>query len=780
MKCRDRAPTTTSNASSASTATRTKPEGHTDFRPDVDYPLGFIPSVSASDEVGSHMADFLSSITGPADYGETVAEPAAECPAEPAALSVPTPTAFPDAEDCVFPVAPVQKTRKILVPELLTMTKYFFDNYRLPMYSYVTRMLRSGALSSLVGARVLNRTINRDVLSFPNISYWRIDRSSLYTDVRVELKLNTVNGPLTWNGWLVFWCAFLDDAGIPAGSDGGRDGFKCTIEDLTATLDRKADGYTQLDSYLIPFSDNKHTDAMAERLWMEYDPDALHDPKKRNAYDLAKAMGLTVKLCRIYEHEDVDTILFFEEGDLVVGEDYKERQDGGRDKHIKTKKPDVIHIPAKTIVINENLIKRQYSAFGVYHEVYHFAEHYLCYRLQKMGCNDPRTLVKHEVIVDADYNPKEHPEVSRPIDALFFMEQQANRGAYGLMLPATSTRKLIESKREEVGACRHAGARYEEVGKKMSAELMLPHFRIRARMIQLGYIQAKGSLNYVERKLIEPFAFDVDAWRAEVHTYVIEPATVRRLASSNDQFRAIMESGRYIYADGHVVRNDARFVYTSDKDDWDVCGTAECYSPDGVGGFDNSYTPRRDRKLLLTDWANAHVDDCCLRFVRVYVQQNLGRYVFGRMYFDADYIKQTQFYLNDLMNSQQIDELDAKNMYIQSFPKTFKGAIELLKKKNKVNNPMLAEYLHMDDSTFARSLSDPRVYMNPDYLTLLCLYFKLPDWISRLVFKRACIQLDEDVRRHQALLHILRVQSNDGVDAANDFLVRSGLEELKI
>ena len=61
------------------------------------------------------------------------------------------------------------------------------------------------------------------------------------------------------------------------------------------------------------------------------------------------------------------------------------------------------------------------------------------------------------------------------------------------------------------------------------------------------------------------------------------------------------------------------------------------------------------------------------------------------MYYDADYVKQTRFYLSDLINKEQMDELEAKTMYIQSFPKTFKGAIELLKKQNKVNNPMLAE-----------------------------------------------------------------------------------------
>ncbi|MBQ9263572.1 MAG: hypothetical protein IJ189_05095 [Clostridia bacterium] len=38
--------------------------------------------------------------------------------------------------------------------------------------------------------------------------------------------------------------------------------------------------------------------------------------------------------------------------------------------------------------------------------------------------------------------------------------------------------------------------------------------------------------------------------------------------------------------------------------------------------------------------------------------------------------------------------------------------------------------MNMDDSTFARSLEDPKKYMNEDYLTMLCLYFKLPDWMT--------------------------------------------------
>ena len=92
----------------------------------------------------------------------------------------------------------------------------------------------------------------------------------------------------------------------------------------------------------------------------------------------------------------------------------------------------------------------------------------------------------------------------------------------------------------------------------------------------------------------------------------------------------------------------------------------------------------------------------------------------------------------------------------------------------------LAEKLSVDDRTLSRWLDDPIRYRNEDFLTTIALIFKLPDWISRLLFKRAHFQLDDDDRRHQAIAHILRVQSTDGIEKANAFLQRNHLKPLSI
>lgn len=376
----------------------------------------------------------------------------------------------PDVEDCsngVIPdkAEPMDGKKKIHVPVLTTMNKVLFDHYRLSMYTYVNRLLRSGTLSRIVGARVLNRVVNREVLSFPSVSFWRIDRTNFYADVRVQLKLKTEKGSLVWIGYLVLWCAFNAE-------------FECGIEELTDEVDRKADGYDPLDSHLIPYHNNRRVDAVSEGIWGKYLPEAIDDPQKRNPIALAEKMGLTVKYCRIYEHRGVSTILFFEEDDLVVGEDRIEKDESGKKTHIKAKDSSPVHIMGNTIVVNENLTRWEHSAYGVFHECYHYEEHYMFYRLQKMGSNDPRKVAMKELIVDEDHEPD---------DAIYFMEKQANRGAYGLMLPVTHTQEMIKRLYHDVGERRHAGERYEAVGKEMGTELLLPHFRIRARMIQLGY-----------------------------------------------------------------------------------------------------------------------------------------------------------------------------------------------------------------------------------------------------------------------------------------------------
>ncbi|MBQ9685998.1 MAG: hypothetical protein IJV41_05520 [Oscillospiraceae bacterium] len=674
----------------------------------------------------------------------------------------------PENEDCGSDIVPPDTTdlhgkKKITVPALISMTKVLFDRERLAFYSLLNRSLRNGTLHELTGWKFTTRVINKQVCSFPHVSYWRIDRENFYADVQVELKLSTTDGTKIWKGYIVCWCEFEDDEQFFArmekaqteqenkdpnqktdsdSQQAGKRKLTIYLEELTDQVDRDPEEYEPLDKYLVPYATNRRVDQIAEKMWEKYHPAALTDPGERKAELLAEKMGLTIMHCPVYDHMGVDSMVFFKADRLSLGEDRTESDGKGGKRHIKAAHGVPEMIPANTIVVNSNRIRREYSSINIFHECYHHENHFLFYCLQELASNDFRQVPTREVIVD------ENEEVT---DSVYFMEKQANRGSMGLMLPATDTRRMIAAECGKVKEYANTGELYETAGMQMGKTLALPDFRIRMRMIQLGHIEAKGAMNRANRVSIEPFAFDKDAWRDSDHTFIIDEKRVNGLAGKSLELQMLLDNGKYVYADGHVARNLPEFVR------WD----------------------QAKERYFLTDKAKKNVDKCCLRFEQRYVQRNVGTYVYGRMYYDADYLKQNEFYLSDIINQNQVDELDARDLFEEMFPTDFKAAIKQLQKKNKCSNATLAADLKMDDSTFARALDNPRQYRNEDFLTILCLYFKLPDWISRLLFKRAHFQLDEDDKRHRAILHILRSQSNDGIEAANAYLKKVGQETLR-
>ena len=607
----------------------------------------------------------------------------------------------------------------VLVPVFITARDYIYRRYRLMMYAFMNGLLRQGRLAGILGFDIRDRILNRNSFKPGFISFWRIDRSSFYADVSVRLILDTARGRKEWRGILVLQCGF----------DG--EGLACRALELVKDPRRKDDGLIPLSPYLVPYLRNREVDRVSERILGKYMPEAADDPGAGDAAELARRMGLKVVCLPVDDHKGIPSILFWEDGRLPV-----------RDKRrIGQAEPESVMIPKNTIVVNTNDIREEYSGFHIFHECIHYELHYMACRLQKQASND---------IQEVEFR-KVKPERGETIaDPVHFMENQANRGAYGLMMPEGPARRMIREECRKAGDCRHAGEMFHTAGKRMACKLLLPDFRVRARMIQLGYNQAKGALNYADKIPVEPFAFNPEAWRDDRHTFVIDRELTEYLMRKNEDFRRMIAGGSYIYADGHVVRNDPRCVCS-----------------------------RRDR-LYLTDWANAHVDECCLRFVRRYVQQRNGRYSYGRIYYDADYIRQTFFYLQDIMVQEGIDEIDARYRYRQEFPGTFREAVNMLRKKKGISMESLSEKLDTSEKTLKRWLDEPGRFGGADLIVTLALILELPDWISRMLFKRAHIQLDEDDRRHQALEHILRVQTSDGIKAANDYLRKMKLAPLSL
>ena len=727
----------------------------------------------------------------------------------------------PEAEDCSIDIIPdvtkpgavptgsCEKSEgaikstcgRLLVPDVVSMTKYLCSNHRLIIYSYLNQCLKDGSLAKTAKLDIRDTWLNRKSCELTEFSYWKIDRISFYTDVLVTLHLKTGRGTVTWQGTVAIWCSFEEEEEAGKEESGswsfykkeGDDDFIYMVEELVPNVPDRSE-FVRLSPFLVPYYKNARVDEVAEHIWARFLPEALPDPEMRDALTLAKRMGLSIWYLPVHKHKKINSILFFKADTIELLEE------GSRPETV----PQAIRIPANTIVINTNAIRQEYSSFDIFHECIHYEEHYLFYCLQKLNSNDVTKVPSIEIdpeegsarkpagpddtgirehsgttadktvfpdgkntgsSAEGDQKKDQSAQKKAWKDPIYFMEKQANRGASALMMPASDTRSRIldesikaqETIRKTMGRpSRHLGELYEEVGKQLSKKLGVPHFRIRARFIQLGYVEAKGSLNYVEKKLIQPFAFEPDSWQEPTHTFNIDRRTLQNLMIANEDLRKVMESKRYVYADGHVVRNGSRFLEL--KKDW--------------MGLDN---------LVLSDWANRHVDECCLRFVRVYMQEGIGQYVFGRMYYDAEFVARTRFYIDDFLNREKIgdiDDIEARMLYKQRFPKKFAEAFQFLRVANGTKMIEMADALGLTEQQLRRWLDMPTKYRNEDFLTAVALVLELPDWISRLLFKRAGLVLDDENARHVALDHILRAQSCDGIPAANSYLERHNLSAL--
>jgi len=104
------------------------------------------------------------------------------------------------------------------------------------------------------------------------------------------------------------------------------------------------------------------------------------------------------------------------------------------------------------------------------------------------------------------------------------------------------------------------------------------------RMLDLGYKEAEGVLTYVDDRYIKNYSFNADS-KENNQTFCIGLQDSRWLYFTNENFRRLIDTGNFVYVDGHYVIDDPKYIRVTENDELD-----------------------------LTDYAKQNIDECCLRF----------------------------------------------------------------------------------------------------------------------------------------------------------------------
>ena len=621
----------------------------------------------------------------------------------------------------VFPEL-VDHHKTILVPTIQTMKDYILLHYRHGIAAELCHQIVGNEVATGYDIDDIQVIPQIKTCHFRRMSFWRASVSSIIADIDLGIDLLLKDGVIDDTVKASFRVALhidMDEGEI----------LDCSI--YSESDSRQERDLWLLSDYLVPILRKDEIESGAEALLERYYPEALCGLKEQNAFKMAERMGLRVMTLPLYKRPKTKSILYFCEDEIAVCTTLKAQPN---------EIPEIVRIPENTIVINSSIIPMDSWDLNIYHECIHFDWHYLFYRLQDMHNNDVKGLKTRRVV---------KTEKLRGANPLLWMEWQARRGSYALLMSATAMRPEIKAALEETSdQSWHLGRKMECAARKIAYEKDLPKYRVRARLIQLGYVMAKGALNYVDDRYIDPFAFSIEKGAGN-YTFVINKKTAFAEYTVNPDFRAYLDSGAFLYVDGHLCLNDPKYV---------VCTQAG---------------------TRLTKWANAHVDECCLRFISVYEQCGVAEYRFGTLNSDEEY---NRHYLmlgdNDRDRARSVSFSEMSGI-VSSLPSTFHEMLVALMKMKNVTLEQLAEKAAMSVETIKRLRRIERRDYTMDQVLALCIGLHLPPWLSCELIKRAGLML-RDIPEHHAYRYILNCLFMDSIDDVQRFLKEHKFEPLNM
>ena len=355
--------------------------------------------------------------------------------------------------------------------------------------------------------------------------------------------------------------------------------------------------------------------------------------QENGATALAEAMGLKIKRVSLYRNHHTSAILYFKEGHARVvasGAIGSATDDEGFQD---------MTVPEKTILINENRLYQGDMEREIYHECGHYEWHSMFFELQELHAADLR-LLKY---AEADKHSKPAEKDVR------WVERQASFVGIAAMFPRPVITPLVNKYWVEVANTQvNLGQKISNVIYQIASDKQKSKSLIKTRLITMGSVGAKGAYNFVDGKYIEPFAFNPDNLCSN-DTFVISRSQFTALYETDADFRNLISTHQYIYADGHVCCNLPPFIRNSGN------------------------------RAMLTAWALAHIDECCLRFHKSYHVSEATGYQVGELHSDADY---NEVYLT--IHTMEItgmttEDVIEKNMeYLDTFPRRPTTALKKL------------------------------------------------------------------------------------------------------
>ena len=436
---------------------------------------------------------------------------------------------------------------------------------------------------------------------------------------------------------------------------------------------------------LVPIISRDAFENEATKFLEKYYPLALQEPVAVPIRKIAEDMGLSIIEDSLLSSElDIFGLVVFEDG------------------NIKDKNKNIVIRNAKrgTVLIDPRVYYERTLGtvnFTIAHECFHWYRHQPYHALMKMlGANDELGKI---IQCSIGSNAKD----SEKWKAVDWMEWQANGVAPHILMP-TNTAKIKISELVEKYHIHFDGTdgyQIEEMISELADFYGLSKQAVKMRIREMGYAKIDGAFTYVNGQYVTPFSFDASAL-SDNQSFTISSVDLFKAYCLNKDFRKAIDTGRFVYIEGHVCLDNEKYIV------------------------------RSDGQIKLTQYALSHIDECCFVFDKGYSYES--------KYQGQKYYTQMMYKTPEQPNAQEYSfELNAHNKILLSqiqgasksanamrlYPGAFSETLVQLMKERKLSNKKLADASLVGERTIQRLRNDEEYPTTVQTVLGLCYGLKL-------------------------------------------------------
>ena len=436
---------------------------------------------------------------------------------------------------------------------------------------------------------------------------------------------------------------------------------------------------------LVPIISRDAFENEATKFLEKYYPLALQEPVAVPIRKIAENMGLSIIEDSLLSSElEIFGLVVFEDG------------------NIKDKNKNIVIRNAKrgTVLIDPRVYYERTLGtvnFTIAHECFHWYRHQPYHALMKMlGANDELGKI---IQCSIGSNAKD----SEKWKAVDWMEWQANGVAPHILMP-TNTAKIKISELVEKYHIHFDGTdgyQIEEMISELADFYGLSKQAVKMRIREIGYAKIDGAFTYVNGQYVTPFSFDASAL-SDNQSFTISSADLFKAYCLNKDFRKAIDTGRFVYIEGHVCLDNEKYIV------------------------------RSDGQIKLTQYALSHIDECCFVFDKGYSYES--------KYQGQKYYTQMMYKTPEQPNAQEYSfELNAHNKILLSqiqgasksakamrlYPGAFSETLVQLMKERKLSNKKLADASLVGERTIQRLRNDEEYPTTVQTVLGLCYGLKL-------------------------------------------------------